>query len=309
MERHREMLLESYIVHRADADGDGGLDMEERQVLIDQINAAMSHKYVRRSVQEQGKALRRAGLPLPIVSKAVWSSMDGYPFALKEPCSDDHFLRGVVNPPSTFSLTDAPHNRKSSFDFIEHCLTSEFVAPHLADLKVDAQMLFNILSKEFPYCGDVLLTILIPSHHTGLHHIMPAPTHSKYTYVAEQLHKYAYTISETTSEFIMARNADTLKKGFIRILKLLKVKPVAQFCVNDDVEASEGITVQRMDSTFKGLLQGYYGGLTIDRGRSPIEKAETVEEINQPGLDFWGKDSVMKGGPGYETDAIISSRK
>src|SRR5579862_3894510 len=33
MERHREMLLESYLVHRADANGDGGLDMEERQVM------------------------------------------------------------------------------------------------------------------------------------------------------------------------------------------------------------------------------------------------------------------------------------
>ena len=308
MERHREVLLESYLVHRADANGDGGLDIEERHVVIDQINSALRNKFVRHSLAEQVKAMRRSGLPMPIVSKPIWVSTDGYPFALKQPASDDQFRRGTQNAPQTYSHYDAPHNRKPSFDFIEHCLTSDFVSEHHADVKVHAKMLFKIISKEYPYCGDMLLSILIPSSNSGLHHLLPAPSHPQYANISEQLHRYAYTISETTSEFIMARNAETLKKGFVRILKLLKLKPVAQFCVNDDVEAAEGATVTRMDQTFKGILQGYYGGLTIDRGKSPIERPETVEEMNSKGREFWGPGSIRLGGPGYDLDAVVITK-
>ena len=241
--------------------------------------------------------MKSAGLPPPKVSKPVWASTDGYPFALNTPTSDEDTFNKPA--PPTFGTWDAPHSRNPGFDFIDHCLTNEFTSEHLADLKVDANVLFKILARDYPYCGDMLLSILIPQSNTGLHHILPSPSHPKYSYVAEQLHKYAYTISETTSEFIMAKSAETLKKGFTRVLRLMRNHIVAQFCVNDDVESIDKTTVQKMDLTFKGLLQGYYGGLTEDRGRSPVERVDTVEDVNGPGVEYWNAES-RKGGPGYD---------
>jgi hypothetical protein len=57
-----------------------------------------------------------------------------------------------------------------------------------------------------------------------------------------------------------------------------------------------------MDSTFKGILQGFFGGMTPDRGRSPVEKIETVEDINEAGRAYWSSQ-VTNGGPGY-MDAV-----
>jgi hypothetical protein len=198
-----------------------------------------------------------------------------------------------------FGLMDLPHMRKPSFDFAEMCLTEDFAAEHLSDLKVDAKMLFKILAKDYPYCGDMLLAILIPSMETGLHHLLPPPSHKKYSEVTKALHKYSYTISSTESEFIMAKSAEALQKGFSKVLRTLRWHTVSQFCVNDDVENSIGTTVQRMDSLFKGILQGFFGGMTPDKGRSPVEKAETVEDINEAGREYWSSQGGS-GGPGYE---------
>ena len=63
------------------------------------------------------------------------------------------------------------------------------------------------------------------------------------------------------------------------------------------------IAIRKFDSTFKGIMQGYYGGLTADGGRSPVEKVESVENINDEGRQFWLSTSY-KGGPGYEQNAI-----
>lgn len=167
-------------------------------------------------------------------------------------------------------------------------------------------MLFKLIAKEYPYCGDMLLATLIPSAATGLAHILPAPSHPKYSEIVTGLHKYAYTISESYSEFIMAKSADALKKGFVRVLRSFRHHIVAQFCVNDDVEQSGGTMVNNMDATFKGILQGYFGGYTESRGRSPVEKLETVEDVNGPGTEFWG-GLTEPGGPGYREELTTTT--
>jgi hypothetical protein len=299
MERHREILLESYLVHRSDVNGDGVLDIEERQVLLTEIETALKQKVARQSLQEQILAMNIAGLPLPKVSKPLWSSADGYPFGLKTPANPTSYERIKDPTPPMFTVDDRPHDRTPQFDFVDMCLTNDFVHPGLADVAVDTQLLFQLLAKEYPYCGDTLLAILIPSSPSGFHHLLPAPSHPKYSEITHQLHKYAYTISQTSSEFIMAQNAGTLKSGFTRTLRTLKYKGLAQFCVNDDVEYGDGLVVQKMDSVLKGFLQGYFGGLTTSGGKGPVEKAESVQPMDEAGRQFW-RSALVKGGPGYE---------
>src|SRR5271170_4888606 len=85
MERHRELLLESLLVHRSDANGDGVLDMEERQVLLTQIQLALQNKFTRKTLEQQTLAISTSNLPPTKVSRPAWSGTDGYPFALKTP--------------------------------------------------------------------------------------------------------------------------------------------------------------------------------------------------------------------------------
>lgn len=171
-----------------------------------------------------------------------------------------------------YNLNDPPHKRIPEYDFVELCLTIDFARSSMADTKVDTRMLLQLLSKEYPYCGDMLLAIIISSSPLGLHHLLPSPSHPKYSYLTHQLHKYAYTISDTSSEFIMANSAEALKRGFSRTLKTLKSKNLAQICVNDDYEYNNVNAIRKFDSTFRGIMQGYYGGLTADGGEVQWKK-------------------------------------
>jgi hypothetical protein len=300
MERHRETLIQS-ILHRTDINADGALDYEERKVLISQIQQSLQNKFVRNTAEAQTEGMQTAKLPLQKASSILWPATDGCPFALStaQDASVEEDMRNPNRP--AFKLWDKPHSRTPAFDIVEYCFTSDFISQHLSHTKVDVYMLLTLLAKDYPYCGDMLLATLIPSAASGLAHILPAPSHPKYTETILDLHKYAYTISESHSEFIMAKSADALKKGFIRVLRSFRFRTVAQFCVNDDVEQSEGSTVQNMDMTFKGILQGFFGGLTKERGRSPVEKLESVEDINGAGLEFWSGRGGM-GGPGYDSE-------
>ena len=274
--------------------------MEERQVLVSQIQLALQQSSPRQSLQEQLLGMTSADLPLPKVSKPVWAASDGYPFALKNPANP--MTQDNLREPDaeTFTWLDNPHRRAPSFSFIDMCLTSDFVRDTLANVKVDAKLLFQLLAKEYPYCGDTLLSILIPSVPTGLAHILPPPSHPQYSHLTHQLHKYTYTLSETSSEFIMAKSAAQLVKGFNRALSTLKDHGLAQICVNDDVEVTNVATVKKWDNTLRGILQGYFGGFTADGGRSPVEKVDmTAVGVNDDGNNFWNQAS-RRGGPGYE---------
>jgi hypothetical protein len=273
--------------------------MEERQVLVTQIQTALEQRSKRKSVQEQLLGMGTADLPLPKVSTPVWAATDGYPFALKDPSNPISNDNPKAPDPDCYTWHDAPHARTPSFDFIEMCLTNDFVKENLSKVDVDAQLLFQLLSKEYPYCGDTLLSILIPSTTTGLAHILPPPSHPQYSRLTHQLHKYAYTLSTTSSEFIMAKNAAMLVRGFNRALTTLGRLGLAQICVNDDLEIADGVAVRKWDNTLRGILQGYFGGFTEGGGQSPVEKAETVGEgVNDEGNSFW-QSAGFKGGPGY----------
>jgi hypothetical protein len=304
MERHRELLLESYLVYRADANGDGKLDAEERKVVLQEVLHGLRERHTRTSLQQQRRAMESADLPLPKVSHPEWSSFDGYPFALSSPANPVKEFKLRAPAPPTFGFDNRPHERNPSFDFVEMCLTSDFTSDTLAHIDIDARMLLRLLAKDYPYCGDTLLSILIPVTQSGLQQLLPPPTHRNYVEITRQLHKYAYTVSTTTSEFIMAKSVDSLIKGFNKVLKVISTGKIAQFCVNDDIENGDSRFVKSVDTTFKGIMQGFYGGLTADGGKSPVEKSESVEEINSAGLKFWG-NSARKGGPGYEVEALV----
>jgi hypothetical protein len=300
IERHREVLLEAYLVHRGDADGDGALDFEERQVIHQQVEQALhSRAHRRTSLADQQRAYAHIGLAGPKASRPMWTSQDGYPWTLKHPANPITSENMAALPQEIFVVTDAPHNRRPSFDFFEMCLTKDFVNVALAEQKVDTKTLFHLFSKEYPYCGDTLLSILVPTSKSGLFNLLPPPSHPKYGELTGLLHRYSYLITDTSSEFIMAAGAQALKKGFERALRTLQTRGLAQICVNDDVVTADERQVVSMDRTFKGILQGYFGGLTREGGRSPVEKEETVEPLNGEGRAFW-LSAPIKGGPGYE---------
>ena len=296
MERHREILLESYLVHRADVNGDGVLDLEERQVLLSQIQSALQQKFLRQTLHQQIHAMNITNIPLPKVSKPLWSSTDGYPFVLKTP-SDSPLEEDIKAPnESMYNVDDPPHTRAPKYDFVEICLTANFVKSTPSTFEVDTETLFQLFSKEYPYCGDMLLAILIPSSPIGLHHLLPPRSHPKYRFLTHQLYKYSYTISYTSSEFIMATSVEALNKGFQRILRTLKNKSLAQFCVNDDIILGDTRVTELL---FQGIIQGYFGGFTSDGGRSPVEKIESVGKVSEVGAQFWRSVSLY-GGPGYD---------
>jgi hypothetical protein len=298
IERHRELLLESFLVHRFDANRDGQLDIEEREALVEQIEHALAQRLPRRTLQEQLLGMTSANLPLPKVTRPAWASTDGHPFALVSPANPitEDNLKDPDQPVYTYN--HVPHTRIPTFDFMEMCLTNDFIRESLSSVTVDAKVLFRLLAKEYPYCGDTLLSILIPAVPTGLHHILPPPSHPQYSTLIHQLHAHAYTISESNSEFIMAKNVGSLTKGFDRAMTTMKERGLAQICVNDDVEYADAKIIRLWDSTLRGILQGYFGGFTADKGKSPVEKAETVQSVNGEGNEFWKKYS-RRGGPGY----------
>jgi len=239
------------------------------------------------------------------LSKAVWTGLDGYPFSFREPHNPiTQEIPKAANEPM-FTMSDLPDKRTPEWDFFEMCLTSDFLDERLKDAKVDMNMFFGLLAKDHAYCGDMLLNILIASQERGLHHLLPGTGHPKYQELVEGLNRYAYTITQTSSEFIMAKNVEILKKGFARALRTLKYKGLAQICVNDDLEYGQTIMGKKMDTTLRGILQGYFGGLTKDAGYSPVEVKESLKEtINDAGLEFW-KASGHKGGPGYDKEAVL----
>jgi hypothetical protein len=249
--------------------------------------------------------MKTANLEGMKLSKAVWTGLDGYPFSFREPHNPiTQEIPKAENQPM-FTTSDLPDKRTPEWDFFEMCLTSDFLDERLKDAKVDTKMFFRLLAKDHVYCGDMLLNILIASHERGLHHLLPGTGHPKYQELVEGLNRYAYTITQTSSEFIMAKNVEILKKGFTRALRTLKYQGLAQICVNDDLEYGQTIMGKKMDTTLRGILQGYFGGLTKDAGYSPVEVKESLKEtINAEGLEFW-KASGHKGGPGYDKEAVL----
>lgn len=82
IERHREVLLWSYLMIRSDPDGDGHLNWAERRTIMTELEEGMINEGKsssrRRMFYYVGKSLESAGLEAPKVNvDTLWTSLDG----------------------------------------------------------------------------------------------------------------------------------------------------------------------------------------------------------------------------------------
>ena len=85
IERHREALLWSYFVGRADTDRDGRLSYDERQRVLRELgpvttNVTVAHLPIRSSVAANSALLTQAGLSKPLATTTSFDSRDGFAF-------------------------------------------------------------------------------------------------------------------------------------------------------------------------------------------------------------------------------------
>ncbi|KAL3420060.1 hypothetical protein PVAG01_08559 [Phlyctema vagabunda] len=113
MERHREALLWSYLIVRADKDGDGNLDWAERQVIMRDIEKGILNEgngtFRKRQYYAYGDTLEEAGLEAPKVNiDIIWTSHDG-PEHIKDADCLEFNLDDCLAPGFSFNITDLHH--------------------------------------------------------------------------------------------------------------------------------------------------------------------------------------------------------
>lgn len=91
IEKHREALLYSFIVLRADQDQDGHLTPKEAQALRDDLTGVKDTKQSTLSIMNPHRKdqyvdnLKKAGLESPAETSYIFPSANGYPFVHKHP--------------------------------------------------------------------------------------------------------------------------------------------------------------------------------------------------------------------------------
>ncbi|KAJ6516459.1 hypothetical protein C8R45DRAFT_960203 [Mycena sanguinolenta] len=148
IEKHRESLLYSFIMLRADADADGVLSTTERSTLIDGLESGKIPVALRDSSAHSVELnLRRTGFEAPKQSEYTWFSSDGYP------------LIDTVR-------TNAKDNSA------QHCtIRAEECFPSGLSSSLDV---FKRVAFEQPECGDCLIVHLISrSGKAGLDAFLP----------------------------------------------------------------------------------------------------------------------------------------
>lgn len=87
IERHREALLWSVVVAKADANADGLLDQTEYEALLKSLGYRRGSKIKvpqpRRTI-DTGSLLKQAGLQQPLETGLDFTSMDGYALMLEQ---------------------------------------------------------------------------------------------------------------------------------------------------------------------------------------------------------------------------------
>ncbi|KPI41667.1 3-O-alpha-D-mannopyranosyl-alpha-D-mannopyranose xylosylphosphotransferase [Cyphellophora attinorum] len=240
IERHREVLLWSYLVLRSDLDGDGVLSWPERQAMLDDLARGTENlakaSYRRRTFYHVPAMLERAGLAPPQVNtNLLWTSLDG-PVAIRDANCEDFDVDDCLAP--GFGL-----NRSSS---VSNPLFSSAV-------------IFDRVARQNPHCGDCLLKIVLHQTRQGLAPLLPVAGSKSRDTVVKALMKYKYTIMDpTNSLFVMVTDADqvdsTLVEKYIRQGKELP----GQLCLNDDVSTTDLDELEDTREAITELLQGIF---------------------------------------------------
>lgn len=239
MERHREALLWSYIMVRSDLNGDGHLDWEERQLIMDDIEEGMSKEgqttFRKRMFYEMAEKLEEVGLEAPKVNIDVtWTSLDG-PQAIQNLECFEFNVNECLAPGFSTSTSDAHHTN-----------------PVFSTASI-----FDFAARQHPKCGDCLLKLILNRAEKGLEPLLPDPvTQAEMRQVAiKAAWKYQYVIMEPDAYFVMVTDAEQVENILYKRLIRKKGK-VGQLCLNDDVTAKESSAILALQKVMTKLLGG-----------------------------------------------------
>lgn len=242
IERHREALLWSYIMLRNDLDGDGNLSWDERQMIMQDLEAGMRNEgkttFRKRQYYHVPQLLQKAGLEPPKVNTDIlWTSLDG-PHAIQGADCIEFDVNECLAPGFSVSSTDA-RSRNPVFS------TSN---------------VFDRLARQDTKCGDCLLKLVLNNTPKGLAPLLPHQDTQaeKRELVVKAVMRYRYTIIKPDALFVMVTDAEqvdsTLVSRFVRSNKEL----AGQLCLNDDVSTTDPQELADIKQVMTELYQGLF---------------------------------------------------
>jgi hypothetical protein len=239
MERHREVLLWSYIMLRSDTNDDGYLSWPERQKIIREIAEGMSNDspelFRDRMYFRVADYLEQAGLERPKVNTEIlWTSLDG-PLMIKDLDCDAFDTEDCLAP--GFSLESSDTRTRS---------------PVFSSAAV-----FDRVARQAPRCGDCLIKLLLNRRRAGLGPLLPHPTAKpqQRETVIKMLIKYQYTIVQPDASFYMITDAEQVEHVLIKPY-IKHNKKVGQLCLNDDVVTQDEGELEALKDAMKRLFEG-----------------------------------------------------
>lgn len=243
LERHREVLLWSYIMLRSDGDRDGVLSWNERQTIASDLSAGAENaervSFRRKMFYHVPSMLEKAGLQPPQVNtNSLWTSLDG-PMAIKDAdCSE-------------FNL--------------DECLAPGFLTDDSEASKLNptfsSAVVFDRLARQNPRCGDCLLKALLQQVPSGLGPLLPPKeTHAaEREVVVKAVMRYKYIIVDPADTlFVMVTDADQIESTLYRHYVKEQRQMPGQMCLNDDVATTDDQELKDVQSAMIELLQGLF---------------------------------------------------
>lgn len=238
IERHREVLLWSYILVRADLNGDGVLDWTERQAVISDLERGLANEanktFRERLYYQLPDQLERAGLLPPKVNlDTLWTSLDG-PIMIKD---------------------------SECFQFdVNECMAPGFSTP-LSDMNnttpvFSTALIFDRLARQHPLCGDCLIKLVLNQVPRGLSPLLPhSNTQAQQrSTVIKSLLKYHYTIVEPDALFVMVTDSEQVEEVLMKHF-LKHKKEVGQICLNDDVSSADDSALEKLKQTMQDFFE------------------------------------------------------
>ncbi|KAM3414602.1 3-O-alpha-D-mannopyranosyl-alpha-D-mannopyranose xylosylphosphotransferase [Cercospora zeina] len=239
IERHREVLLWSYLMHRSDQDQNGYLSWPERQQIITDLWEGLQNvggSYRTRQFYHLPENLEDAGLQPPKVNLDIlWTSMDG---------------------PVTTKDVDC-----LTFD-VNECLAPGFSAEDSTASSSEVPVfstaaILDRVARESPGCGDCLIKILLHRQKKGFAPMMPFESKQpkEFEIVVKALVRYQYAVHEPDALFVMVTDAEQVETTLIKRL-LTNKKKVGQLCLNDDVASQIPEELEDLQKTITALFEG-----------------------------------------------------
>ncbi|KAJ7491758.1 hypothetical protein B0H11DRAFT_2007749 [Mycena galericulata] len=246
IEKHREALLHSFIMLRADADADGVFSSEEWRNLIDGLDGGDILVQPREGGSPYSVQLNfaRAGLAGPKETEYEWHSSDGYPL-----------IRTVRRDMLTYCSIN-----------VDRCFQGG-----------SALDVFRRVAFEMPECGDCLIQHLINrSGPEGLAAFLPPATAPSAPppgpllakswedeeflsglgreFAVDSIQRYTYVVGTSPLEFLaLQRPSDTKKLPKMN-------SPVAFLAVNDDLQNSMSI-LSKTDADMRAWYAVRWGAI------------------------------------------------